>query len=983
MPFSEIRENLFNLKVTASVWASCLAAGTISILVLIGWYFDITLIKDLLPSFVSMKANTAVGLLSMSLSLFLTASSSGPLCKIGKGFAFFALTLGVATICEYLFEVNFHIDELLFDDPLGGKNGFHQGRPPPITAFGFIMIASALLINNRNANRFRQTAQVLTFLTSIISLQSILGYLMRTTYSFNEAYYTQMAFQTALGFSFLTFGFLMANQDVGLMHVLTQQGAGGQAARRMMAGSVVVPPLMHMLQKNGAALSLYSSDFSNLLSTVGNIIFFLGITWRYSIQLNRLDEERKVRNLELEATNQLLQGTIVQQSESIKIQDSLLVALRHAQAELKNSEAEFQHITESIPQIIWTTDSDRNLTFLNSLGYAYLGIEKTDKFKLIDFLHPDDVAMASERFTKSVDESVLDDSELRYRNRDGIYYWHMFKTVATRDASGKIIKWTNTASNIHAKKMQMEELQGARVALELAQDAAQLGTWTFDVKRGVVRGSIFHDKLYGVPSGLGEISPDRLVAKLHPDDREIFSQKSTEAAKNHLENYEMEYRAIWPDGSMHWLRATARFIRDEKNEITHHLGITFDVTALYVAKEAKAQHQIREEAAVASSRLKSEFLANMSHEIRTPINGVMGMTNILLDSKLNPDQIEFANAIKRSGQTLLTVINDILDFSKIEANKLDFEEIDFCFDQAMQDAYLSTRYIAEKKGLALDLTLSDSIPKFVNGDPGRLQQIVTNVLSNAVKFTPSGTIKLRGLLLEQTAIDSLIRIEIEDTGVGISEESIKKLFQPFSQADSSTTRKFGGTGLGLSISRHLVERMAGDIGVISKVGKGSTFWFTLRLKNATLKNMPVSTQELSPRQVRRCRILIAEDIQVNQIVAVRMVEKLGHFTHTVANGKEAIDALHNADYDLILMDCHMPEMDGYDATQAIRASKTISNPNIYIIAMTASAMKGDKEKCLSVGMNDYVSKPIEPKALEKILNKWFGDEVENVLSVTA
>ncbi|RYZ53130.1 MAG: response regulator, partial [Proteobacteria bacterium] len=218
---------------------------------------------------------------------------------------------------------------------------------------------------------------------------------------------------------------------------------------------------------------------------------------------------------------------------------------------------------------------------------------------------------------------------------------------------------------------------------------------------------------------------------------------------------------------------------------------------------------------------------------------------------------------------------------------------------------------------------------------------------------------------------------------GISAEAKEKLFQAFSQADSSTTRKYGGTGLGLSISRHLVERMSGKIGVESELGQGSTFWFTAKFKTAEVKTLPLTVSEEKPRVAKRCRILIAEDVQINQIVALRMVEKLGHFAHAVANGKEVIDALHNGDYDLILMDCHMPEMDGFEATREVRISKTIPNPDIWIVAMTASAMKGDKERCLAIGMNDYVSKPIEPKSLEKILNKWLIDEGKATLDVTA
>ncbi|RZA15604.1 MAG: response regulator, partial [Proteobacteria bacterium] len=517
-----------------------------------------------------------------------------------------------------------------------------------------------------------------------------------------------------------------------------------------------------------------------------------------------------------------------------------------------------------------------------------------------------------------------------------------------------------------------EELESTKLSLELAEDAAQVGIWNFDIERRVVVGTLFHDQLYGRTEKVKEWTVEDIIASIHPEDRAVFTERTAAGLRDVGLSYAMEYRVIWPDSSVHWHSVMVRLKRDETGKVTHQRGITYDVTYVHETKLERELMEIREKAAVESLRLKSEFLATMSHEIRTPINGVMGMTNILLDTSLSAEQTEYAQAIKRSGQSLLVVINDILDFSKIEANKLDFEEIDFAVQQALEDAVLTVRYVAQKKNVQVNLFIDSAIPKFVAGDPGRLQQVVTNLLSNAVKFTPEGEVKVNARLLKCDEEFATVRIEVVDTGIGISESSLERLFQPFTQADNSTTRKYGGTGLGLSISKHLIERMHGEVGAASKVGEGSTFWFTARFGRATSGNELVSVkpEELIVATIPRCRILIAEDVLVNQIVAVRMVEKLGHFTHTVANGKEVLDALHNGDYDLILMDCHMPEMDGYEATTAIRASKTISNPNIIILAMTANAMKGDKEKCIAVGMNDYLSKPIEPKGLQKALSKW-------------
>ncbi|MES2744510.1 MAG: ATP-binding protein [Bdellovibrionota bacterium] len=526
-----------------------------------------------------------------------------------------------------------------------------------------------------------------------------------------------------------------------------------------------------------------------------------------------------------------------------------------------------------------------------------------------------------------------------------------------------------------------EELESTRFSLEMAEDAVQVGIWNFDINNRIVIGTHFHDQLYGVKEKVEFWELNSIINAIHPDDREVFIARTQEALAGTTLSYAMEYRVVWPDSSIHWHSVMVRLKRDEFGHITHHRGITYDSTSVHDVKKEREQLEIREKAAMESLRLKSEFLANMSHEIRTPINGVMGMTNILLDSGLSLEQQEYAHAIKRSGQSLLVVINDILDFSKIEANKLDFEEIPFSLGQTMDDARVSVRYEAEKKNLLYKCEIDPSIPLSIMGDPGRLQQVLTNLLSNAMKFTAEGQVSVRVSKILEEADSVKIRIEVQDTGVGISEEARARLFQPFQQADNSTTRKYGGSGLGLSICRHLVERMNGEMGFESVVGEGSTFWFTASFQKTQPKteaelaeeSLPtVNDNGLSVATIGRRHILIAEDIPVNQIVAIRMIEKLGHVAHVVGNGQEVLNALYQADYDLILMDCHMPEMDGYEATSAIRRSTTLPNPNILILAMTANAMKGDKERCIEVGMNDYISKPIESKSLQRTLNKWLS-----------
>jgi PAS domain S-box-containing protein len=634
---------------------------------------------------------------------------------------------------------------------------------------------------------------------------------------------------------------------------------------------------------------------------------------------------------------------------------------RKAMTQLEQVEGELRRVLASVSDCLWhaecSAEGGWTFRYFSPVVEGLCGrkperlLGRVDQWEQI--VHPDDRGRWRQALDRRCKGSATQD-EYRIIGPNGAVRWLRDSACVSQGADGS---WQidGVLSDITLRKLSEEDLDRF---FTLSIDMLCIAGFDGYFKRL----NPAWERVLGYP--LEEILRQPYRDFVHPDDLEATIAESKRLIEGYASTrFENRYRCR--DGSYRWMLWTAAAFRDRQLIYAAARDIT-------ERKREELELQSAKEAAEGASRAKSMFVANMSHEIRTPMNGIIGMTELALDTQLTAVQREYLEAVKLSSDALLKVINDILDFSKIEAGKLDIDRIPFPLRTGLENTIKALGVRALAKGLKLTYQVMPGVPDTLIGDPDRLRQVVVNLVGNAIKFTSDGQILVLVKALEQTNDAVVLQFTVSDTGIGVPRDKQQVIFDAFTQADSSTTRKYGGTGLGLTISARLVDMMGGRLWLESEPERGSTFHFSARFglgEPGPRVQLELPRGSRSPRSLR---ILVAEDNAVNQKLAVALLEKHGHRVTVAANGYESLNLMERDEFDVVLMDIQMPELGGFEVTAALREREKSTGKHLPVIALTAHAMKGDRERCLAAGMDGYVAKPVQASDLLQALDDVIG-----------
>jgi two-component system, sensor histidine kinase and response regulator len=1083
-----------------SKFASSLAiiSGTA---IVFAWTFYFWLPTWALPYLVTLKPNLAINFILCGISLWIYCDEKSRyghyVAEICAGIVF---VMAFLTLFEYFFQIDLGIDRGVFARP--PADVFYSAALPisrmsPFAAANFVLTGFVLffLDNETISYRVRQLfISIALFFLFFEFLIHIYRFSDVSMYLGMADIHSKMALPVLFVFIMLELGIFFCRPQLGIASILTSSDSGGALARRLIPPAIILPIILGYLGLAGNWANFSEAELRIAILVMGTIIFFATFILMHAYFVDKVEQERKKSEIALKLNEAQLQAILDHTSAVIQIQDKLgRFVLINRQFEKLFHKSSIEVIGKKIHEIVPEALADKNLEYNQTVLELRAPIV--------------------------VEETYVD------KNKNDVHYYvsnkfPIFNEQGIPHAVGSIAADITEIKRIH------ETLRESEERLSLALKSAQAGSWTWDIKRNVLMWDDYLHHLFGLTPGAFPGTFEAFINLICPEDRKQIAENFKQTLEQGTEN-DAEFRIIQPNGTLYYVAIRGKVYWDDNGRPIRMTGVCWNITRYKNAeKELRHAKEMAEglaEQAAEASRAKSAFLAAMSHEIRTPLNGVIGMTGLLLDTPLAVEQRDYVETIRISGEALLSVINDILDFSKIESGRMELEKMDFDLHALVDDVVEIIAAQTHKKGIAIGAYVEPNVPGWFSGDPARVRQVLNNLLGNAAKFTEKGEISVRIKLLMRADKNITLLLEVIDTGIGITPEVRARLFQPFSQGDISTSRKYGGTGLGLAISKRLVEIMGGTLDAESFPGRGTRFWFTIQLTEASapvnktqyelpqelmgsrilcvddnainreimkrqidnwkmhcdvavnaaealsmlkkaaadkkpyllaivdymmpgmigtemvqimrqldqiaktptilvsslgtsfdpeeLKSLAISLVLTKPlrqgklfesivtvlksvydtgeaiiapivtekpvKERKSARILLVEDNAINQQVASRILNKLGYYPDIAANGIEALDALNKGSYDLIFMDCQMPEMDGYTATEEIRKRENANRlKHTPILAMTAHALKGDREKCLQVGMDDYISKPIDVKIISNALDQWLDEDSE-------
>ena len=896
------------LRLAGRICALVVCGG--GLVVVAGWWLKLPALQSVLPGAAPIRANIAICLILSGFAIaVLRDDTATRRAAMSRGCGAVVFLIATLTLAEYAFGVRLGLDELLAKDPTPLAPGAMPGRMALMTSIVLTILGLALHLAS-SAGRRKVAAQYLALVALLICLVTLAGYLYGANVVSGLASQATMSLQSCVACSVLGMGVLLANPHRGPMKALTSLAPGGTIARMLLPAALILPGAIGYTRWLGQKAGLYDTAFGLALFTAANTAIFVALILASAWLLNRLDRRRT-----------------------------------RAEDELRQSETRYRTLVESLPQVVWTASPDGRCDYLSRRWYDYTG---TDEARALGLrwtrkVHEEDREFNTRKWMASVREGTTFDAEYRVLGVDGNYRWFHALAVPMRDENGKVAKWFGTSMDVEDRKQAQEairqlnehleervrartrELADAQARLKSIMSAATRAAFVAVDNEGKIR--MFNT---GAEMMLGYREEELLGRSplLFHDPAEVESRlarKSRELGRparaadlfiGLAENWagsEEEWTYVRKDGSRLEVIIGLTPIRDTEGVLQGYLGVSTDITGRKALERQlrlnNSELALEKDRAEGANRVKSDFLAAMSHEIRTPMNAILGMADVLAESKLDAEQRTCVEVFQRAGSSLLWLINDILDLSKIEAGRIELEQNDFSIRDVIGQVLELTTQRARDNGLALSASIADAVPAMVTGDAMRVRQILINLVGNAIKFTEKGEVTISAERRTGGSGAELV-FRVRDTGVGIPPESQQKVFEAFTQADSSTTRKYGGTGLGLAISRQLAESMGGKLEVSSTPGEGSEFSFTVQFEIRDGASAP----RMAPTEdLQGCRALVIDDDLTNLVVMRHLLKGWGVTPVEYTEPATALKDLRSSGakgFAFAIVDGSMPSMNG-------------------------------------------------------------------------